>query len=415
MTRLHRTAASCLLILLLSACTTTRVPDESPSPVLTAGELPPAWRPLSPEESPSTSAAIYLGNLDSRIAVLSASDDQATRALLARLLLQRHRILGRLADAEAALALLEYRDDLDSAALATLAALHMVFHDFAAAGQALDRAEAVDSGDPALPILRRDLAVARGDREFLRRDIAVAAEPVADVHELAHRADLLVNLGQLELAMLWYRTAQDLHADVDPWMLAWLQTQQGIALLRHERIPEARIYFETAHARLPQYYLAAEHLAECEMLLGNHDRARELLTSVIAQTGNPEFIAMLAELEDRAGNARAAEAARAQAIAAYGALLSRHPAAYAAHAAEFFLALGQIERARELADANLALRTDWMSELLVAEVALAADDLAAACRHWGRAALTPLTPPEISDFRDRLLAGGHRCERLAEG
>lgn len=46
------------------------------------------------------------------------------------------------------------------------------------------------------------------------------APPVADVHELAHRADLLVNLGQLDLAMVWYRTAQNLHGDVDPWMLA---------------------------------------------------------------------------------------------------------------------------------------------------------------------------------------------------
>jgi hypothetical protein len=46
------------------------------------------------------------------------------------------------------------------------------------------------------------------------------APPVADVHELVHRADLLVNLEQLDLAMVWYRTAQNLHGDVDPWMLA---------------------------------------------------------------------------------------------------------------------------------------------------------------------------------------------------
>lgn len=397
------------LALLLSSCAMQQKPRTQPATV-PVPELPSAWRPLSPAERPSTSAEIYLGNLDSRIAVLSARPDASSRSLLARLLLQRHRILGRLDDIEAALALLAQPEALDVAGLTTRAAIHMALHDFAAAEAALVRAEQIDGGDPALPILRRDLAVARGDQAFLQQEVAVAAQPVADVHELAHRADLLVNLGQLDLAMVWYRTAQDLHGDVDPWMLAWLQTQQGIALLRHERIAEARIYFETAYARLPQYYLAAEHLAECEMLLGNHDRARDLLAVVIAQTGNPEFHAMLAELEDRAGHADAAQSARARASAAYESLLARHPAAYAAHAAEFFLEIGQIDRARELALSNLTRRADWQAHLLAAQVALAAGENANACEQFQAAASQPLSPPEIDAFRAQLEPSSVVCD-----
>jgi hypothetical protein len=146
------------------------------------------------------------------------------------------------------------------------------------------------------------------------------------------------------------------------------------------------------------------------MLLGNHDRARELLAVVIAQTGDPEFLAMLAELEDRAGNARAAEDARAQAVGAYEALLARHPAAYAAHAAEFFLEIGQIERARQLAQSNLALRTDWQAYLLAAQVALAAGENANACAQFQAAASQPLSPPEIQAFRAQLELASAACD-----
>lgn len=83
------------LALLLSSCATQQEPRTQPATV-PVPELPSAWRPLSPAERPSTSAEIYLGNLDSRIAVLSARPDASSRSLLARLLLQRHRILGRL-------------------------------------------------------------------------------------------------------------------------------------------------------------------------------------------------------------------------------------------------------------------------------------------------------------------------------
>lgn len=79
-------------------------------------------------------------------------------------------------------------------------------------------------------------------------------------------------LGDLPGASFWHRSAQDFYRDVSPFHLAWLYTQQGIAILRHGDFKSAQPFFAAALARLPSYYLAAEHLAECEMELGQLDQ-----------------------------------------------------------------------------------------------------------------------------------------------
>lgn len=391
------------LAMLLAGCAAAPAPE--PTAPAQIAELFAQRYPLTVEQRATTSADIYLGNLDARVDVLegqvSGADDANVRGALAGALLLRFRILGRLADGERALELAAAAaagaPDIPDLHLVNAAALS-AFHRFAEAEQALKQAQAAGAAEQNLKSVRRDLWMAQGHYAQLHDDFEHSDEPVADFYELAHRADLRLMQGDLDGASRWYRTAQDFYQDVDPLPLAWLYTQQGIALLRHGHYAQAQVFFAAAHQRLPAYALAAEHLAECEAKLGQLEAARELYRSVIAQTGNPEYIAALADVEDQAGNTAAAAAARKDALAGYRALLARHRPAYAQHAAEFLLRIGKHEEALALARENLVLRQDIASLLLLARSAQAAGQHDEACAAVARVHATGLKPPELADI-----------------
>lgn len=394
-----------LLAVLLGGCAGAPAPaPENPaSPAAT--DFFALRYPLTAEQRATTSSGIYLGNLDARIDVLQAqlqgAADASVRGNLAGALLLRFRILGRLTDGERALELAAAA----AAAAPEIPELHLVnaaalsaFHRFSDAEQALMQAQTAGAAEQNLKSVRRDLWMAQGRYELLREDFEHSDEPVADFYELAHRADLRLMQGDLDGASRWYRTAQDFYQDVDPLPLAWLYSQQGIALLRHGHYAQARTFFAAAHQRLPEYYLATEHLAECDTQLGQLDQARQLYQAVIRQTQNPEFMAALADLEDHAGNSAAAAAARQNARAGYDALLARHHAAYAQHAAEFLLDIGEHDEALVLARENLVLRQDVGSLILLARSAEAAGAHDEACAAAARAQATGLKPPELEEI-----------------
>lgn len=395
---------ACIAVL-LAACAATPNPDRSAeSPVVAEAQVDPSW-PLRIADYRTTSGAIYLGNLDARIEeltrIVGERDMAVHRTALAGSLYHRYRVVGRLDDAEEALRLLD-------AAVATepavaehrqlRAVVRSGFHRFTEALEDLDAAAAAGAREDALSRTRREIRLALGDYAQLRDDFAVSSELTASFDELAHRADLRLMQGDPVGASFLYRAAQTQFRDVNPVPLAWLHVQQGIAHLRHGHVIEARRFFAAAHERLPQYYLATEHLAECETVLGNHDAARELYAQVIAQTGNPEFIAALAGLERMAGNRDDAERLTRQAEQGYADLLQRNPAAYAQHAAEFFIEIGKPERADALARENLQLRQDVASWILLAQTAQAVGDDARACDARSKAVQTALRPPELAEL-----------------
>lgn len=411
---MKRILPALLAVAALAGCAAS--PDETagsqPASASAKDDAPPAALamlasryPLSPAQLSTTSEAIFLGNLDARIEsagrALARRDDPAQRAILAGALEQRHRITGRIDDAERALAEIARVTSDPSAsgdALLVHAALLSSFHRFAEALRALERAEAAGANPALAGRLRRDIALARGDYASLKRDFDESDAFVADFHELAHRADLRVSLGDLDGATRLYRAAQGLYADVDPLPLAWLHTQQGIALLRFGEPAEARRFFEAAHARLPSYVLAAEHLAESMAATGDLEASRALYLRVVEQTGNPEFIAALGDVEAKLGNEAVSRERHAQAARAYDALLERHPDAYAQHAAEFHLRRGNAARAYELAKRNLASRRDVGSLILHARAAEAAGERADACASRRAALATGLKPPELVEL-----------------
>jgi hypothetical protein len=243
-----------------------------------------------------------------------------------------------------------------------------------------------------------DILVARGDYRSLGAELATSNEPIADFYALAHRADLRLLQGDLKGAEQHYLAAQTQYRDSNPVPLAWLHTQMGIGYLRFGKIEDARRFFSAAVERLPGYYLAEEHLAECEALLGDLPSARARYQRVIEQTGNPEFIAALSSVERQAGNAEVADALTQQAKAGYEELLNRLPAAYAQHAAEFFIETGDAPRAYRLAQENSRLRSDVGSLILLATTAHAAKQPDAACEARASAMATGLQPPEIHEL-----------------
>jgi tetratricopeptide (TPR) repeat protein len=392
-------------LVLLAGCSATPALRDLES---TAAVAPPeravgsTW-PVSTDQYRTTAGTIYLDNLDARIAelqrVAGAPGGDAARVPLARNLYHRYRVVGRLEDAESALREL----DLAAATGATPAesqALRAVvlggFHRFDEAMLALDRAIDAGASESTVARTRTELQLARGDYAALADEFARSTELDADFHTMAHRADLRLQLGDPAGALFRYRAAQGLYRDVNPVPLAWLHVQQGIALLRLDRVEEAREFFAAAHARLPQYYLATEHLAECEARLGRFDAARRLYRAVIAQTGNPEFVAALAALERDAGQHEQSERLQREAESGYAALIARHPAAFGQHAAEFLIERGQPDRADALARANLDVRRDIGSWLLAAQTAAAVGDAERACAALAAARATALRPPELT-------------------
>ncbi len=384
----------------------------APAPVVDAAPVDPSW-PIALTAYRTTSADIYLGNLDASIAemqrALAERDEPEYRTALAGSLYHRYRIVGRVEDAEEALRLLDAAvaaEPKQARHRQLRAVVLSAFHRFPEALADLDAAEESGVRAADLRSTRREIQLALGEYDKLREEFARSHELVHDFAELAHRADLRVAQGDLAGATFMYRAAQAEYREVNPFPLAWLHLQQGIAYLRFGEVENARRFFAAAHERMPTYYLATEHLAETETLLGNYERARELYLGVIEQTGNPEFTAALSQLERKAGNRNRAEQLQKEAEAGYTDLLRRNPSAYAQHAAEFFIDIGKPERADELAKQNLAIRQDIGSWILRATTAHAAGDKPAACAAKANALATGLKPLELRELEALRL----RCE-----
>ncbi|NEZ03278.1 tetratricopeptide repeat protein [Wenzhouxiangella sp. XN201] len=362
----------------------------------------PAPYPLSQSDYSTTSGAIYLSNLNATIEALTDADDTAGRPVeLATQLYHRYRILGRLTDGERALDLVEQNVGPDASATALLrrASIRAGFHRFAGARRDLEAAR--DRGAPAATVdrLDRELRLAQGEYDSFGEDWSWARQPAAGFYDAAFRGNVSVLLGQLETANLQFFRAQQQYRDSNPFPLAWLYTQQGIALVRNGEFERAIPYLEAALQRVPGFYVAAEHLAECQYETGALEQARLRYRQVIEQTDDPAFRAALAKVEEALGNTEHARALRDRAMADYERLLAAHPAAYGGHAIDFLIEQGRVDRALALARQNRSLRADIGSRISLAVAAQAAGEEEQACRALEDALATGLNPPELSDLK----------------
>ena len=386
-----------LLATCLAACSSNRVPRPSTT-TETAVKLPPelflSEYPLSNTSRPSTDGAEYLAHIQGKIAQLQHNKNANSGLMLAGARYQRYQILGNLEDLDFAFAQAKaeaenpYPSDDALLLWATLAAY---MHEFDAASAAITKLS--PSRSAAGEALQAEIDTARGASRSMEVDSALPAG--AEFAELVRRAGYCVDRGDLFCATRLYHQAQFVYHDVSPLPLAWLHTQQGIALLRFGHPDIALRFFEAALARMPNYYLAAEHRAECLGLTGQVDLARAQYAQVIAQTGNPEYQAGLADVEAKAEQTELAAQLQGQAKNGYAQRLEKFPNAYAQHAVEFYLDLDDLAQARALAERNLQLRKDVGSYVLMAEVAQAEQNKAEFCAAFNQAHATQLNPPEL--------------------
>ncbi|MDX1459797.1 MAG: tetratricopeptide repeat protein [Xanthomonadales bacterium] len=388
----------------LAGCVST-APVNAPNPV--PDSVPPRvaeradtdW-PATPQTLATTSGDIYLDNLNGQIETISTNPRFARHArfqvTLGSLLYQRFQIEGRIEDAERARRVLLEAEELPgftSSDHLVLAKVLKGFHDFDNAARHIDVAAEGGAEPVQVAAARRSLQRALSlpglqslDPDPLPNDYVAAVE---------HAAALL-NQGRLAAASESLRHAQVLYTDVNPLPLAWIHLQQGIAYLRHGDIEDARRFFEAAHQRFPQYFLATEHLAETELLLGNAHRAAALYRIVTAQNNQPAFWHGLAQAEAALGNQAAASIAAERAASGYEQLLAAHPLMFADHAVGYYLDMGDVSRALELARLNYEHRQDLMARLALAEALHEAGRHEAACSQVKSLTDAGLAPPEVT-------------------
>lgn len=327
--------------------------------------------PVSTERRATTDGGIYLANLNGQIAALEqrldARPDPRLSAQQARLLYHRFQVLGRLEDAEAARDMLSLAAR-NAGAQASLDYAHVLigFHEFDKASEALDAAARHEALAPEVAAVRQAIAQARGQVKPMLEPRDVSPRTPSPV-SLVSQAAAWLDHDRPELASKLLRLAQDRYTDSSPYTLAWIQVHQGIVFLEYEDYESARLFFAAAHERFPQYTLAAEHLAETELALGNPETAARIYREVAERTGHPEFHFQLSQAESQLGNDEKAAQSVQLARQGYERLVERYPLMYADHAVDFYVGMGDREQAVELAQANLSQRQDKRSEALLAK------------------------------------------------
>jgi tetratricopeptide (TPR) repeat protein len=230
-------------------------------------------------------------------------------------------------------------------------------HRFAEARVALARA--TEAGAAVNDTERLALALDQATGANLAEVLATRRERAAHPGrwaELVPLGSLLVDLGEFDEADLTYLRALREYPDVSPFAVGWVCFQLGALWGECVPAPEparAALWYHRAIDYLPCYVKARVHLAE--ILLDNEDlvAARDLLAPVAA-SGDPEVSWRLADVASAAGDGEEAASQLAIARAGFEALLTRHPLAFADHAAEFYLGSGEnVKRALHLARLNL--------------------------------------------------------------
>ncbi|MCK6627151.1 MAG: hypothetical protein L6R45_18490 [Anaerolineae bacterium] len=318
--------------------------------------------PANGYEPVTTSGVIALLNLQGQIDGL---ESQATAgrlmagqwANLIDLLTLRGHVLSCIADTERAADLAEQLVcDAPDDGLAFLARARMraAFHRFAAALADLETAERLGWERAVLDAKRAAIfqALGRYDEALtLRRD---AAERRPDFATLSALAVLQGERGEIAEAERLFSAGRQCYQGVSPFPVALLDFQRGLMWLAQGDLTAACVWFDAAQRRLPAYAPALGHLAEVEAALGERESAITRLRSLAISADDPDYAGVLAGILSEIGQTEESDQWRTQAATRYDELMRRHPAAFADHAAEFWLTVGaDAPKALTLARQNL--------------------------------------------------------------
>jgi tetratricopeptide (TPR) repeat protein len=330
-----------------------------------------------------TDGTIAVLNLQAQIEGLDRDDGAGnatteSRAGLIEVIALRGLILGHIADYERAREMAErlVRDaPTDGAAFIARARTHEVFHRFTDALDDVDRAEqlSVDAETTNRERAAIFQALGRYDEALAIRE--EAAERRANFENLAALVGIYADRGEIDAAERVYADSRRRYRGVSPFPLALLDFQLGLAWITEGRLEDARTSFDAARRAVPAYAPAQGHLAEVEAELGEIESAVAQLYSLAVSSDDPDYAAQLARILESAGRPRESRYWRRLAAARYDQLVGSYPAAFADHAAEFWLAAGANPgKALRLARMNVEVRKTPRAYGLLAQ-AVAANEI----------------------------------------
>ncbi len=177
--------------------------------------------------------------------------------------------------------------------------------------------------------------------------------------------------GRLDAAdRLYVAALSDLDTTL-PFPYAWIYFARGLMWAEQGGDPvRAEVLYRKALMYFPEFVPANVNLAELEIARGDTASAMARLLRVVSSSNEPEALALLGTLHERAGDVATGKQEISLALQQFESLLVLYPLAFADHAAEFYLGPGaNPERAWVLAEQNLANRDTDRAAALAVKVA----------------------------------------------
>ncbi len=330
---------------------------------------------------PATHESIAFTNLDftidsARSAFDSLLGGQVAAKALVSSLLTRSRFKNSFADLDEADSIAQrYVESAPASADAWLikAEVDLALHRFVDAEAAIDRASNLGAPPDTITARRVTLLTATGRGAEVLPAVEARAKENPDFATLTQLAGVYESLGDKVRSEAAFTDALKAYTDVSPFAVAWVQFE--LAMLAVDSDPTRAVaLFEEALFYLPSYVSARTDRAGAMAAAGNVDGAIAALMELSAAVDDPEPAGLLASLLIERGRANEAVKWRERAREGFEALLARHRQAFADHAAEFYLRVGEPDRALPLAEANLANRDTPRSRSLVEQARVALRD-----------------------------------------
>ncbi len=352
-----------------------------------------------------TSASIATSNLDGEVDYARKKTDGGDATALARLV-DRLLLRAQYTSSDADLTEADERTKKDVAAHPKDGAAHQrrasalsALHEFAGAEAELDLAVANGVGREATGRARAAIALARGDYE--RAGELLGSPEGASIDVLPLLGALAQHEGRAAEGDGLFERARTTYRDVSPFFVAWMDFERGRALERSGDSKRAKLYFREAVTILPTYAHAVVHLA----VLENPSEALSVLAP-LEPSNEADVLAAKAEAHRRSETPEA-DQRTAAAKDRFVALLRTHRAAYADHAASFFLGAGKdVPQALVLARENAALRPNEEALELWLTAAEAAKNKTDRCAAAAKIAAYRWSPAEL---RTRAAATSKDC------
>lgn len=293
---------------------------------------------------------------------------------LAKLLFLRGDLLGSIADHDRGESIATEAIDMTpdcARALYVRAQIAGRFHCFAKAKVLLAHALVAGYSIQEIQGERAALLQATGhyNEALVLREGLAKRDPRIDT--LASLATLLAEMGQWGRAETCYAAALDADQGVSPFPCGQLLFEWGVSSMRRGDLDKAEAVFAALDAILPAHVPGRGHRAEVAFARGKLDVAEELVAPLLEASDDPGYRALYAEILAARGDGRSARHAEL-AAEEYERLLARRLEAYADHAADFFIGIGnRPKRALELALINLKIRDTPRSRKLLAKASAA--------------------------------------------